>query len=290
MDYREMCRKLEPVYGQREARAIGRLVMEEAFDMTWSDVVAGERLAAGDELRLAAIVERLERQEPVQYVLGEADFCGMRLRVTPDVLIPRPETAELCRLIADERGADARSRQPGGYRVLDIGTGSGCIAVTLARELAGSRVTAWDISEGALAVARQNAERTGVNVSFERVDILGSWALLADRLAKDGAWQPFDLIVSNPPYICQSEAADMEAHVLEHEPHSALFVPDDDPLRFYRAIGNFAQSALPDGGWLYLEVNPRFSDLICEELAGLGFDADELYDDFGKTRFVKARR
>ena len=278
MDYRDLCRRLVPVYGEREAKAIGRLVMEETFGLSWSDLLM-DRNPEGEaeQHRLAAMTERLAKGEPVQYVLGEADFYGRRFRVTPDVLIPRPETAELCQWVV----ADVQMRV--ACRVLDIGTGSGCIAVTLAAELKNSRVAAWDISEAALAVARENAERTGVHVSFRQVDILDA--------PHDDGQTAFDVIVSNPPYICCSEASGMEVNVLEHEPHLALFVPDDDPLLFYRAIGRYACKALADGGALYLEINPLYAAPLAALLAEQGFSAVEKRDDdYGKTRFIKAKR
>jgi len=167
-------------------------------------------------------------------------------------------------------------------RVLDIGTGSGCIAITLALELSRSQVTAWDISPVALRIARDNARQLGADVLFVENDMLRQTSQVSPQ---------WDLIVSNPPYICDSEAGDMAPNVLEYEPETALFVPDDDPLRFYRPIMSYARSALYPGGMLYVETNPRFVELIEENLLELGFGKVTAWNDqFSKTRFIQARR
>jgi release factor glutamine methyltransferase len=227
-----------------------------------------------DELEQIEI--RLERQEAVQYILGQADFYGRTFVVNEHVLIPRPETAELCQWII---ATDAT-------HILDIGTGSGCIAITLAAEMPEAEVTAWDISEEALKVAEENAKRTDVHVKFEQVDTL--------HLTSDICHQTsdvFDLIVSNPPYICNKERTRMETNVLEHEPHIALFVPDDDPLLFYRAIAHYGQSALKDGGWLYFEINPLYTDDMQRMLNMMSYhDIEIKTDQYGKQRMVRACR
>jgi release factor glutamine methyltransferase len=200
-----------------------------------------------------------------------ADFCGRQFYVAPGVLIPRPETAELCHLIVNNGGKD----------ILDIGTGSGCIAITLALDIPDSKVTAWDISEDALAIAQHNAQTLRGDVKFEKRDALALEAE-ADR---------WDVIVSNPPYICWKEADEMEENVLKYEPDTALFVPDDDPLLFYRHIMLYAVSALKQGGRLYYEINPIYADSIVDNLQALGFvDVVKIDDQYGKTRFIKATK
>jgi len=207
-------------------------------------------------------------------------FCGRTFHVEPGVLIPRPETEELCRMILEEREKWSGVHEV--RRVLDIGTGSGCIAITLALELSRSQVTAWDISPVALRIARDNARQLGADVLFVENDMLRQTSQVSPQ---------WDLIVSNPPYICDSEAGDMAPNVLEYEPETALFVPDDDPLRFYRPIMSYARSALYPGGMLYVETNPRFVELIEENLLELGFGKVTAWNDqFSKTRFIQARR
>ena len=280
MNYQELWRQLARVYPDGEAKAVARLVYEERFGLTLSDIYLGKdtQLSANDQAELAEIACRLGQQEPVQYVLGQATFCGRQFIVNPSVLIPRPETEELCQWILEDKEGWSADEE---FSALDIGTGSGCIAVTLAAAWPEAKVSAWDVSDAALEVARQNAKRAGVNVSFRQVDAL---SLIPPT------FPGFDLIVSNPPYICDSEAADMEQNVLDYEPELALFVPDDDPMLFYRAIGNYAQSALPPGGRLYFEINPLYEDFVAEHLLGLGFDVDDREDQFGKTRFIRGIR
>ena len=278
MTYDNFWRRLAVHYGPDEAKAMARWVLEARFGLSLADVLCGKdkQLSADDQTLLEEIAQRLERAEPVQYVLGWADFCGRRFCVEPGVLIPRPETEELCRWIV----ADCADSRP---RLLDVGTGSGCIAATLALELPGSRVTAWDVSPDALRQAAANARRLGAGVDFERRDALTTiGAADADR---------WDLIVSNPPYVCEREAADMDANVLDYEPRLALFVPDDDPLRFYRAIADYALAALRRGGSLYFEINPLYAADVDQSLSDRGFCRIEARADMaGKTRFYKAVR
>ena len=267
--YNDLWRRLAHIYGENEAKAIARLVYEVRYGLSFADLLMG-RDANVPQQELEDIAQRLERQEPVQYVLGQADFCGRTFHVDEHVLIPRPETEELCRWIVEEVGSkrpcDSEQLQKtnGALSILDIGTGSGCIAVTLAADIPQARVTAWDISEGALHVARGNARRHGVSIAFERVDVLSlEHPASCTQPTSPGSYH---LIVSNPPYICNKERASMEANVLEHEPHEALFVPDDDPLLFYRAIARYALTALAPGGWLYFEINPLYADALCDML------------------------
>ena len=279
MTYNELWHLLAPHYGDGEAKAIARLVFEVRFGLSMSDICLGKdtQLSANNQTELKGITDRLLEQEPIQYVLGQADFCGRTFMVNEHVLIPRPETEELCRWITSQGD---RHR----VRLLDIGTGSGCIAITLAAEMPDAEVTAWDISAEALEVARENAKRTHVHVSFEQVDALNipHSSFLTSH---------FSLIVSNPPYICNKERACMEANVLEHEPHTALFVPDDDPLLFYRAIAQYGQTALKPEGWLYFEINPLYAQPLYDMLRMMSYHDIELkLDQYGKQRMIRAKR
>ena len=218
MSYNELWHLLAPLYGNGEAKAIARLVYEVRFGLSMSDICLGKdtQLSENSQTELKRIADRLLEQEPIQYVLGQTDFCGRTFMVNEHVLIPRPETEDLCRWITSQG-----DRHP--VRLLDIGTGSGCIAITLAAEMPDAEVTAWDISPKALEVARENAKRAHVHVSFEQVDAL-------NIPYSSFSTSHFSLIISNPPYICNKERARMEANVLEHEPHTALF----DSIRTWR--------------------------------------------------------
>ena len=215
---------------------------------------------------------------PIQYVLGQTDFCGRTFLVNEAVLIPRPETEELCNWIFTQKGRFS------SCKILDIGTGSGCIAITLAAELPHAEITAWDISAEALKVAERNAKRHNVQVAFEQVDVL--------NIPHPSSLTPhFSLIISNPPYICNHERSEMEVNVLEHEPHTALFVPDEDPLLFYRAIAQYGQKALRQGGWLYFEMNPLYADLLYQMLNSMSYhDIEIKVDQYGKQRMIGAQR
>ena len=278
MNYQELWHRLSEVYDAGEAKALARMLYEVRYGLGLGDLLMGrDEGVPQDELEQLAV--RLEHQEPIQYVLGQADFCGRTFKVSPAVLIPRPETEELCQWVVEEVRKQWRTAGE-GLSVLDIGTGSGCIAVTLAAELAGARVTAWDISEEALLVARENALRNGVSVSFEHHDALH---------ATTTAQPTTDLIVSNPPYICNRERTAMEANVLEHEPHTALFVPDDDPLLFYRAIARYGREALKPGGRLYFEINPLYATSLSEMLRRMSYhDIAIKADQYGKQRMIRA--
>jgi release factor glutamine methyltransferase len=281
MNYNELWHQLAPLYGDGEAKAIAQMVYEVRYGLTLSDIYLGKdtQLSADDQAELKEIAKRLADNEPVQYVLGVADFCGRQYHVEPGILIPRPETEHLCRLITEHvaNGSPIRSTRS----ILDIGTGSGCIAITLALDIPNSHVTAWDISPIALRVAKGNAEQLGANVNVIENDMLQQTYQVAPQ---------WDLIVSNPPYICDSEAEEMDANVLDYEPEIALFVPDDDPLQFYVPIMNYAQSALHPGGELWLETNPLYEEIIEERLLELGFNVTAHDDQFGKTRFIQAIR
>ena len=282
MTYAELWGRLTGLYGEGEAKAIARMVFEVRYGLMLSDLLMG-RDAEVPQDEVEWLAQRLEQGEPVQYVLGQAEFGGRWFTVTPDVLIPRPETYELCEWSLSPQPS-AFSLQP-SPQILDIGTGSGCIAITLALALPKAEVTAWDISEKALAVARENARRLGANVTFEQVDILSP---LSSLLSPQ---KSFSLIVSNPPYICEKEKALMERNVLDHEPELALFVPDDDALLFYRAIARFAREALLPKGLLYFEINPTYRDELVAMLANMGFTEIEVKaDQFGKQRMLKAQQ
>ena len=218
------------------------------------------------------ILSRLKNGEPYQYVLGEAEFYGRRFKVTGDVLIPRPETEELVEWVVSDAG-DKRSRY------LDIGTGSGCIAVTLAKEIANARVDAWDISEKALEVAAENAHHNKAQVNFSQVDILRP-------LTVSGR---YDVIVSNPPYVTEAEQKDMSRNVLDFEPHVALFVPDNRPLLFYERIADLAKELLHDGGRLYFEINRDMAEAVATLLYNEGLQAVEVRNDLsGNPRMIRA--
>ena len=274
--------RLTPVYGSGEARALAFWVMEKAFGVERIDIYADKvrDFSEDDCERLRNICERMEKGEPVQYVLGKADFMGRDWVVTPDVLIPRPETEEL----VERTVGKLKEMYHGGVehpRVLDAGTGSGCIAVSVALACPWVKVEAWDLSEAALQVAQRNAARLGAEVKFVQQDLLAPWPKSA----------PFHLIVSNPPYVCWREKAEMESHVVDHEPHTALFVPDDDPLLFYRTLAQCAtEGALHPGGWLEVEINRAFGRETVALFESLGLQQTQvLRDGFDNDRMVEGR-
>ena len=275
---RSLSHRLTALYDDGEARAGIRLLLEKRLGLSWADVLCG-RLDELSEVQLHLLedsMQRLEQGEPVQYVLGEAEFGSRTFHVGPGVLIPRPETYELCEWILTSHLSP--------LTILDIGTGSGCIACTLAAEIPDAQVTAWDISDDALRIARMNAKSLHVAVNFEKVDILH----IAPSLWK-GMGEGFSIIVSNPPYVCEKESASMKPHVLEHEPKIALFVPDEDPLVFYRAIAEYGQQALKPGGWLYFEINPDYAEPLEALLQELEYGQIEMKtDSYGKKRMIRA--
>ena len=282
MTYAELWQPLEKQYGKGEAKAIVRLMLEQRFHLSLTDIVGGklEQLPAEEVRQLEAIEQRLLAGEPVQYVLGEASFCGRTFHVEPGVLIPRPETEELCRWIVEEA-------EP-SVAILDVGTGSGCIACTLAAELPDASVTAWDISEEALRIAQDNARRCQVDVTFLHQDIMLPYPQAGSSLEGTSA-QVWDIIVSNPPYVCEKERATMEQHVLDYEPELALFVPDDDPLLFYRSILRLAASTLRSSGRVYFEINPLYVSELTELLQDSGFHHVTVKEDFlERKRFIRA--
>ena len=370
MTYNQLWKRLTAIYNEREAQAIVRTVLDALFGMSLTDICLGKvtQLSADDTTRLEKIMQRLEKSEPVQYVLGAGWFAGRLFDVAPGVLIPRPETEDLVKWACDEakekednskeergkeekevskkgeapqkeeqllssplkeekeglrkwedapqkeeqplssllkeekeglrKGEDASQKEEQHLSsllksnkevsekgeevphpsILDIGTGSGCIAITVALALPQARVTAWDISTDALAIAAGNAHRLGASVRFEHQDALN---------APDDE-ERWDVIVSNPPYICDKERADMSDNVLSYEPELALFVPDSDPLLFYRAIARYASKALKPGGRLLFETNTAYVHEVAQAMADEGFTAIEVRNDcFGKPRMVK---
>jgi len=265
---------LAGVADSHEVQAMIRVICEDVFNYDPVDVALRQESVLPDfaQQRITDLIHRLQRHEPLQYIVGNARFHGHKFKVTPAVLIPRPETEQLVDLIVDEN-------KESDLRVLDMGTGSGCIAISLARALKFAQVDALDVSRDALAVARANAEALQVKVRFFESDML--------------APQPaatYDIIVSNPPYICWSERESMERNVKDYEPGQALFVPDNDPLLFYKAIVPYAKQSLERGGRLYLEINQRFGAEVKRLLDEHGFDEVRIIDDsYGKVRFAAAR-
>ena len=286
--YQQFWQSLTPLYDAGEAQAIVRTVLDVEYGMTLTDIICGKvnELSSDEERNLEEIIARLQNGEPVQYVLGEADFAGRTFHVEPGVLIPRPETAELCQWI-EEEVSSLETDDP--KQILDICTGSGCIAITLGLNIPNSEVTGWDISEDALRIAQGNVEMLKAgNVRIEYQDAL---MLPKAAEAESSLSKGWNIIVSNPPYICEKEKADMEKNVLEHEPSIALFVPDEDPLKFYRAIAEYASSALKSEGALYFEINPIYEKETREMLQSLGFkDIETKEDAFGKKRMMKAKK
>ena len=275
MTYEELWRRITAVYDAGEAKAIARLVLDERFGLSVADVYCGKvtQLSSDEQAELEKMVQRLERKEPVQYVLGSAFFCGRQFHVEPCVLIPRPETEELCHWISQAVTGLSRPY------ILDIGTGSGCIATTLSLDVLDAEVTAWDISSEALRIASSNAERLCANVNF----------VCQDALHAPADVDKWSVIVSNPPYICEKEKSAMESNVLDHEPSLALFVPDDDPLRFYRSISEYGVEALKKDGLLFFEINPLYAEEMVAMLETMRYaDVEVRNDQFGKQRFIKA--
>lgn len=266
---------LTPLYGAREAELIGEMVMEKISGQhkIARFLQSGSPLTPDQQTQLEAYLQQLSSLRPVQYVLGEAWFAGMPFHVNENILIPRPETEELVEWVTKKAFPDAH--------ILDIGTGSGCIAVALKKKLRQSAVWAADISEEALEIARQNATGNDAEIIFCEMDIL-------DRTAWPRLPQ-MDIIVSNPPYICQKEKAAMSPNVLQYEPGLALFVPDEAPLLFYRAIADFARQNLKPNGQLFFEINESYGAETVRMLEGKKFAQIELRKDMQqKDRMVRA--
>ncbi len=275
--YQQLTRNIT-AYPPEEAREMAFMLLDHYFGFRKADVLGDKPLPPNrTEPDWFRIIERLNREEPIQHVIGTTIFCGLEFEVSPDVLIPRPETEDLVRLIMHDF-----SDREGAVRVVDIGTGSGCLAVTLARFLPQADVTAWDVSDEALAMAQRNADNLSTNVLFEHQDIL---------IVSAGESRKFDCIVSNPPYVTRSEAADMNKNVLDYEPGIALFVEDNDPLIFYKAVAEFSARHLADTGACYVEINERFGDATQHVFAEQGFTRIKIYKDIhGKDRSLRASR
>lgn len=277
---RRVADRLSGHFPQSEVQALVRLLCMELPGVRESDFYLENELPPDDsrDRTVDGWLERILSGEPVQYVLGYTVFHGMRISCDRRALIPRPETTELVEwMIGDES-----DRNLSGMRVLDIGTGTGCIAIALAAHLPSCSVTAWDISRDALALAAENAEQNHVDVQFEMKDILSGPSL-------SGESRRFHLIVSNPPYIARHESLDMERNVLDFEPDTALFVPDGDPLLFYRNIAGYASSHLEQDGSLYFEINPLYAGQLEQMLESMGFAVTFRNDISGRCRMAKCR-
>lgn len=273
----EISHRLQPTYPAGEAYALARIVMEDGFNLSQTDILLGKdkHLSAESLARLENIIQRLLSHEPIQYILGQAQFMGHTFHVRPGCLIPRPETEELVNIILNHEHTSPST-------LLDLCTGSGCIAISLALALGqNTQVTATDISPEALDIAKENAKQLGANVEF----------LLDDLLHPNVQDRQWDCIVSNPPYIRESEKAEIEANVLNHEPHLALFVPDDDALRFYTALARFAKAHLKPGGIIVMEINQYLFKETEDVFKKHGFiDVFTHKDRYDAPRIIQARR
>ena len=272
------CRKyyageLEKLYGSDEANALIMILLEHYFGIDKVKIALNPelRLSESELLTLHFAVKELLKNKPVQYVTGETEFCGMRFSVNENVLIPRPETEEMVKMITNSVETRRATSIPNS--ILDIGTGSGCIAISLAKLLKNSLVTAVDVSEKSLEVAEKNAEANSAPVTFIKDDIL-------NPQNPDLLNGQFDIIVSNPPYVCESEKSEMRANVLDYEPSTALFVSDHDPLVFYRKILEFAQKTLKPNGEVWFEINEKFGQEMQNLCFEKGFKNVEIIKDF----------
>ena len=296
--------KLSAKFPRREAEQLMRILLEDLFGIDWNRQLMEPDLCIDERQHylLSEAVRRLLDGEPVQYVTGVARFNDLFLKVSPAVLIPRPETEEIVREIGigllgettnlpchssvgkcgsmESMGGGSNKEKP-SFRIWDIGSGSGCIAIALAKQFPNAEVIAFDVSDEALQIAKENAKSNGVKVTFVHDDIL--------HPQSDYFNQPVDVVVSNPPYVCDSERTAMEANVLDWEPESALFVPDDDPLRFYRQILTLAQPQLTPNGQIWFEINERMGEEMLQLCRDMGFAEAEIFEDFvGKPRFCRA--
>lgn len=264
---------LKAYYPENEISGFIRIIIEYITGKSYHFLLADNKKLTDDELKpLEGILKRLKEYEPIQYITGETEFFGIPFCVNRDTLIPRPETEELVELILNESNKS-------GLKVLDIGTGSGAIAIALAKHLHEADVFAWDFSQGALDMAKQNAERNNVQVGFSKVDVL-------DDYPRD---IKFDIIVSNPPYVMEGERAVMEQNVLAYEPHSALFVPNDDALLFYNRIADIASNILKSNGKLYFEINQAKGNEVMKMLENKGYSNVVVFQDLNKNdRMIRA--
>lgn len=275
--YHYICQALENLYPENEIRSFALHIFRHVAGVSLMDVFSNnnDQLSEKQIDEIREIVSRLQKYEPVQYILGETGFYGLDFYVDPSVLIPRPETEELVDWILQSVSPTLPSR------ILDIGTGSGCIAVSLAKYLPKADVFAWDISENALHIAGKNAEKNHVHINFDLIDVL--------HVDSKDITEKFDVIVSNPPYVTEREKNQMDKNVLEYEPFTALFVPDDNSLLFYEKIGNLALYLLQNNGFLFFETSSIFGKETADLLLKTGFKNIELKTDIsGKDRMIKA--
>ena len=268
---------LKGYYPDSEALALAKMLLVEVFGFSTLELYGGKDKEFSEKHRsvLTEMIRRLQKNEPIQYIIGIESFFGLTFEVNPNVLIPRPETQELVSWIIEDYQSDD------SVRILDIGTGSGCIPISLGKQLSKAEVESWDISEGALEVASRNCERNGVKVLLRQKDVL--------KAVPEG--DLYDVIVSNPPYITNKEKVEMESNVLDWEPSLALFVPDEDPLLFYRKIAQLGCDMLKEGGSLYFEINRAYGEETILMLKELGYAQIELKkDSWGNDRMIKAKR
>jgi release factor glutamine methyltransferase len=270
-------KELEGLYPGTEIQGLTRLILENVFRLNYTGLVLrkDEPIHSAQKKQIEKIVQRLKNFEPVQHILGETEFYGLKIRVNPSVLIPRPETEELVNWIVE-------TGLPGNPKIADIGTGSGCIALALKKQMDNASILAVDISEKAIQTAEINSNLNRLDVDFFQADIL-NW--------EKYEWDSFDLIVSNPPYVREMEKVKMQPNVLNYEPQMALFVPDDDPLIFYRKIASFAKKYLQKNGWLYFEINENLGNEMTLLIQNLGFRKTEVKKDInGKVRMLRCAR
>lgn len=272
----QMRSQLTPAVGEGEARAMAEIIVEDTTGLSRTKILTNPdyELTPESEARITEVTEQVVSGQPVQYALGQAQFRGRTFKVQPGVLIPRPETAQLVDLVIDQTGGRS------DLRVLDVGSGSGCIACSLARDLPFACVTALDINPIAVDLTRENAGLLGVKVDVVQGDIL-------DYSTGLPGTDDYDIVVSNPPYVLPRESAEMDARVLDYEPSDALFVPDSDPLLFYRTIAKKAWTRMPAGGRIYFEINPLCASSMQALMQDIGYREVDLQRDFrGKTRFL----
>ncbi|MDR0575409.1 MAG: peptide chain release factor N(5)-glutamine methyltransferase [Tannerella sp.] len=277
--------KLNALYLPGEIRSFIRLILSNVCGLSYNQQILckDKQISVNEKREICQIVDRLGKMEPLQYILGETEFCSLPLKVNPSVLIPRPETEELTDMIIKSPFVRSYSKQS-PLRILDIGTGSGCIAIALAKYIPHAAITATDISDMALQTAKDNARLNDTDIRFIQADILNT-AKAAELISGN-----FDIIVSNPPYIKEEERIAMDANVLDYEPHLALFVPNNTPLLFYNAITDFALQKLTPEGMIYFEINAQCDVITNDMLHKKGFtQTDVICDLSGKKRFISIK-
>ena len=268
--------ELKGIFSSEEIDMFFFMIVQKEFGFSKSKTLASlkEEVSMGESIMIHGCLNRLKKSEPIQYILEETEFYGLPFKVSPYVLIPRPETEELVDWVVQEY----KNHKSESLELLDIGTGSGCIAVSLAKKLHWANISALDVSKKALGVAEENAQHNQVEIDFFERDILQ-----ADSLPKS-----YDVIISNPPYVRESEKKAMQKNVLNYEPHTALYVDDEDPLRYYQKMAHLAKKQLTSGGALYFEINEYLSEELIELLQNEGFKRCILKQDlFGKDRMLK---